>query len=79
VRLTWAAPASSGDIQLTGYRISYRASGDSGQTVKRDLSASQRALTISGLSVGRTYTFTVIALNELASGPAASSKPYKAS
>ena len=79
VRLTWVAPASSGDIQLTGYRISYRVSGDSGQTVKRDLSASQRALTISGLSVGRTYTFTVIALNELASGPAASSKPYKAS
>lgn len=79
VTLTWAAPASTGGIPLTAYRVSYRAAGDAKATIRANLTPTKRSLAISGLVVGKTYTFTVFAENGVASSVGASSKPYRAS
>jgi hypothetical protein len=75
----WVAPTNTGGVPLTAYRISYRAAGDPRATVRANLPATLRSVTISGLTPGKSYTFTVFAENAVASSQGAAAKPYKAS
>lgn len=77
VTLSWTAPSSTGGIPLTGYRLSYRAAGDSTPIVRDGLPVSPRSLSISGLAAGRKYTFTVVARNSVTGSQPAASEPYK--
>jgi hypothetical protein len=64
----WSAPASTGGSTITGYTIrTYR-----GTTLVKTstASASARSLTVTGLTNGTAYTFTVAAKNAVGTGTA---------
>ena len=63
--VTWAAPVSDGGSAITGYRITPYI-GSAAQTATT-VGASSTSATVSGLTDGTTYTFTVTAVN--ANGP----------
>src|SRR5207245_3821321 len=65
--LSWSAPASNGGIPLTGYEVTTFVNGVAqSQQVFNSPATSQ---TLSGLSNGTAYTFTVTALDANGSGP----------
>ena len=63
--LSWNLPLSSGGSAITGYR----ADDGKGHTC---LSSTQRSCTVTGLTNGTTYTFTVTATSALGTSPASS-------
>jgi hypothetical protein len=62
VTITWAAPAATGGTPVTGYTV---ATSPGGTTTVTGTSA-----TITGLTSGTAYTFTVTASNGVGTGPA---------
>ena len=68
VTLGWSAPASDGGAAITHYQ--YQRSGGSWTTVSGGAAA--RRQTVSGLTNGTTYTFSVRAVNRVGGGAAKS-------
>jgi len=66
--LSWKAPLSDGGSPVTGYEVSTYAAGSSTST-KIDLGPS-RFTTMSGLTPGTRYRFSVAAINAVSTGPA---------
>jgi Tol biopolymer transport system component len=69
--VSWTAPASDGGSVVTSYRVT-ASPGGAGVTA----SGSARTATVTGLTNGTSYTFTVAALNAAGTGP--SSAPSNA-
>lgn len=65
--VTWAAPSSTGGKAVTGYTVTSSPGG-----VSKSASGSSRQATVSGLTNGASYTFTVKATNSVGDGPASS-------
>jgi large repetitive protein len=63
--VTFTAPASNGGSAITGYTVT---SSPGGQKA----SGAGTTLTVTGLTSGTTYTFTVKAANAMGTGPASS-------
>ena len=71
VQLSWDAPAETGGGPIDTYRVrEYRAPGESfpQAPVETTVSGDVTALTLSGLTNGRPYRFTVQAVNERGAG-----------
>jgi hypothetical protein len=66
--LSWAAPASDGGSPITGYRIQVRQGNNVINSF--NVAASPTSTTVTGLTNGLSYTFTVSALNEAGAGAA---------
>ncbi len=72
VALTWNAPASDGGSPISGYRITPRvANGDTLDPVFTPYA--DTSYTVTGLTNGTAYTFTVAALNGVGNGADSSS------
>lgn len=65
--LTWAAPASNGGSAITRYNVTRFANGASQGSVSAGTNTN---LTVTGLTNGTTYTFTVTATNARGTGAA---------
>jgi hypothetical protein len=68
VRVDWSVPDSNGDSSITGYTVTPSTGGTAGTPVLVD--ASTTSATISGLTNGTSYTFTVTATNAAGTSPA---------
>ncbi|MFI1995278.1 fibronectin type III domain-containing protein [Actinoplanes sp. NPDC020271] len=68
-RVTWQAAAGNG-AEITKYVVT-------GNDKTFDVGADQRALTVTGLTNGETYTFKVHAVNAKGAGPDRESNPVK--
>lgn len=66
VSVSWQPPASPGGLAIAGYVIAV-----AGTTRKLSAGASARSVTVTGLTKGRGYQFTVAARNAKGIGPAA--------
>jgi hypothetical protein len=73
VRLTWAAPSSTGGAPLTGWIVQRSTNGVAWTTVTAALPSSARSYTAIGLANGTRYYFRVIASNAAGNGAASSS------
>jgi hypothetical protein len=62
-RVTWAAPASNGGSPITGYTVTSTPGG-----VTAGVGAGVLAATVTGLTNGTSYTFTVRASNSIGAG-----------
>jgi hypothetical protein len=69
VRLTWNTPQTGGS-EITGYQITPYIDGTAQTPI---LTNSDTTQTVSGLTNGTTYTFTVAAINAVGTGPASAS------
>jgi len=67
IRVTWTPPTSDGGSPITGYVI---VSDPDGVSVTVGPNAAEAI--VSDLTVGRSYTFTVMATNAWGTGPASS-------
>ncbi len=67
-RLTWTTPSSNGYSAITGYVITPYLGGVA-QTVQT-FNSTATTQTVTGLTAGSTYTFTVAAINAAGTGPA---------
>ena len=68
--VTWTAPASNGGSPLTAYTVTPFIGG-TGQAALRVITpGTATAATLTGLTDGTTYTFTVTATNAVGNGPA---------
>ncbi|NMO13307.1 hypothetical protein HPC49_15380 [Pyxidicoccus fallax] len=72
VSLTWFAPSNNGGSAVTGYVVTVR----NGGTVVGTQTSSTRSATVTGLTNGTAYTFTVAATN--VAGTGAASTPVNA-
>jgi subtilisin len=63
VELSWSAPADDGGLPITGYTVT----GTPGEV---SCTTTQPTCSISGLTNGTSYAFTVTAANEVGTGPA---------
>lgn len=66
ITLTWAAPANTGGLTVTGYKIT----ASDGSTSKNVTSESTSTV-MTGLTAGKSYTFRVTATNALGDSPLA--------
>jgi titin len=66
VALSWTAPASDGGSPVTGYRVTPYL-GSTAQTPV-DTGSAATEFTVTGLTNGSTYTFTVAAVNAVGTG-----------
>ena len=77
VSVTWTAPASNGGSAITGYRITPSVGGTPQAPVLTGSTAT--AFTVTGLTNGTPYTFTIAAINAVGagndSGPSAAVTP----
>ncbi len=74
VALTWTAPTSSGSSPITGYRVTPYIGGTAQTPVPTGSTATN--FTVTGLTNGTAYTFTVAAINAVGTGPeSAASSP----
>ncbi len=67
VNLSWTAPASDGGAAISSYRITPYIGGTAQTPIATGSAATSR--TITGLTNGTTYTFTVAATNAAGTGP----------
>jgi hypothetical protein len=65
VTLDWQAPASDGGEPVTGYTITMEPGG-----VTHAAAATATSLTVTGLTDGTSYSFSITATSELGTGPA---------
>ena len=70
VALSWTAPASDGGSAITGYQITPYIGGAAQTPVLTN--SAQTSYTVSGLTDGTGYTFTVAAINAAGTGPESS-------
>jgi hypothetical protein len=64
--LTWTAPAANGGSAITGYRVT-----TTGAAAPAPVTVTGTSATITGLTNGSSYTFTVAAVNGAGTGPVA--------
>ncbi|MEL6890916.1 MAG: fibronectin type III domain-containing protein [Actinomycetota bacterium] len=69
VTLTWSAPGNDGGSPLTGYVLDGSVVGGSAVVSGLTLSASSTTHTVTGLTTGTTYRFTIVARNGVGQGP----------
>jgi titin len=67
VALTWTAPASDGGSAITNYRVTPYINGAAQASVLTGSAAT--GFTVTGLTNGTSYTFTVAAINAIGTGP----------
>ena len=65
--VTWAAPADSGGLPVTGYRVQWRSGGQS-FSAARELEAASNSATVLVLVNGTAYWVRVAAVNEVGTG-----------
>ena len=70
VTVSWAAPASQGSFPVSMYKVSASPGGASCLST-----APTTSCTVTGLTDGTAYTFSVVALNGAGWGPAGTSRP----
>jgi fibronectin type 3 domain-containing protein len=63
--VTWAAPASNGGSSITGYRVTTSGTGAPPPIIFNSTATSE---TVTGLTNGNSYTFTVAAINAIGTG-----------
>ncbi|MEV4752506.1 fibronectin type III domain-containing protein [Streptosporangium sp. NPDC049248] len=68
--VTWTAPADTGGMALTGYTVTATPGGRTAT-----VSGQATTATVTGLTNGTNYTFTVVAANAAGSGPASQPSP----
>ena len=71
--VSWTAPSSTGASAITGYTVTPQG----GPVQVAAVNATASPVTITGLSGGSAYTFTVVANNSYGSGPASSPSASK--
>jgi hypothetical protein len=65
--VTWSAPAETGGSSVTSYKVTPYKEGVAQAPVT--VGAAETSTTISGLTAGSSYTFTVIAVNSVGQSP----------
>ena len=73
VALTWSAPSLDGGSSITNYRITPYVGGSARTPVTTPGAAT--GFTVTGLTNGTTYTFTVAAINAIGTGPDSAPSP----
>ena len=72
VVLTWTAPAANGSA-ITDYLVQYSPDGGTTWITFNDGTSTSTSATITGLTLGTSYTFRVQAINSIGSGTASNS------
>ncbi len=70
VKVSWRPPLTDGGSAISGYVVTV-----AGATQKVTVGASARSVTVTGLTSGTSYTFTVAARNTRGKGPGQTSTP----
>ncbi len=74
VQLSWSGPSDDGGASVSGYVIyEYQGGDTSGTPTPVDTQSTGTSFTVSGLTNGQQYTFTVAAVSSVGTGPASSS------
>ena len=79
VKISWPAPTQNGGASVTSYEIRYRQASGGSTTTIRSLPLTPRSLTIRDLVVGRSYIFTVYAVNTIGTGAGKESASHRVS